>query len=120
MIKFDSIRILQKDSTVKSFETRLKRIISTYIGSYALELDSYEGKYLFDSDFGSEIPSLLSSYNTLESIDAAKSNLENILSKEKDIKNFKVSIDKKFNRINIYIDYTFIKDGNKSSLSFVL
>lgn len=120
MIEFDSLKKIKKINSIKSFEKRLKRIISTSLGSYAIEVDTIEGKYLFDINFGSQIPFLLSSNNTLESIDIAKKDLENILSKESDIKNFTVSVDKKFNTINIFIDYEFVNKGNKYSLSLTL
>lgn len=114
MIVFDSLKKLKRQSTEKAFKTRLRRLITTARGSYLIELDSPEGRYTYDGDFGSLIPLLISKNNLLEVSNKAKEDIEAILDDEPQVTNYSVSASYSSGKIDISINYSLNGQGQSS------
>lgn len=121
MIIFDSIKKIKRQPIDKAFKTRLRRLITTAVGYYAIELDTEEARYLYDADFGSKIPLLISKNNLLEVSNAAKTDIERILDNESDVLDYSVSVNYSKNKIDISIVYSLIgQQQEQSSLTLSL
>lgn len=115
-----SLQKLKRIDYSTAVSLRIRRRLSTAIGSYEVMIQDSTGLFLLDSDYGSYLPTYVSRPNSSELVDLIKQTVETSLSSEPILLNEVVVKRADSNKVDIIIDYKLIDSNEDSSLVFSL